>query len=96
MLKLVIELSGVMNNIELEQKVEELNRRLIKLEKIEKRRKTILMIKIAIYIILIIALVIIGFRTYNYLNKNIIEPINSVKNNNVVTDLRRLFENNKK
>lgn len=81
-----------MNNIELENKIEELNNRLIKLEKVERRRKTRLVIKILLYIVIIIVLVIVGFKIYNYLNDNVIKPINSIKDNDVITDIKKLLE----
>lgn len=81
-----------MNNIELENKIEELNNRLIKLEKIEKRRKTRLIIKIILYVVIVVTLILIGFKVYNYLNENIIKPINSVKDNEVIIDIKKLLE----
>ena len=80
-----------MNNVDLENKIEELNKRLIKLEKIEKRRKIRLIIKISFYVVLIIALCIIGFKIYTYLNKNIIEPINTIKDSEVINTLEKLI-----
>ena len=80
-----------MNNFELEKKVEELNNRLIKLEKIEKRRKIRLIIKIVLYIVIIIILIILGIKLYSYVNENIIKPISAVKDNQLINDLNNLL-----
>ena len=85
-------MGDILNNIELENKIEELNNRLIKLEKIEKRRKTRLIIKIILYVVIVVTLILIGFKVYNYLNENIIKPINSVKDNEVIIDIKKLLE----
>ena len=82
-----------MNNIELENKIEELNNRLTKLEKIEKRRKIRLVIKIILYIIIIIALIILGLKLYSYVNENIIKPIDSVKDNELFSEINKLLGN---
>ena len=82
-----------MNYTDLEKRMEELNQRVIKLEKIENRRKKILYAKILIYVILIILMIVLGFKVYAYFNKNIIEPVNNIKNSEVINDLRKLFNN---
>ena len=80
-----------MNNVELEKKVVELNNRLVKLEKIEKRRKIRLYIKIGLLIVIIIVLIILGIKLYGYVNENIIEPINTVKDNDLITNVNKLL-----
>lgn len=82
--------------VELEKKIEELNNRIVKLENIEKRRKTMLIIKIIVYIIAISIIVFLCIKTYSYINNNVIKPLKSVtsvinKNEGYMEDAKDFF-----
>ncbi|MBR4830467.1 MAG: hypothetical protein IKZ96_01710 [Bacilli bacterium] len=79
----------------MEEKVLELEKRLEKLERIEKRRKSILIVKIAGITLLVIAIIVFGFIVYRKVEETIrpykefMDKTNEV-NNKVDTQINKI------
>ena len=56
---------GDKNMDNITERLNNIERRLVKLEKIEQRRKTLSIIKFLIYLVVIIAIIVFGFYMYN-------------------------------
>lgn len=73
----------------MEDKIKELEKRLEKLERIEKRRKSILVLKIAGIALLVIAIVVFGYIVYRKVEETIRpykEVIDKANNVNIQVD----------
>lgn len=68
-----------MNTEELQNKIEELELKVSKLERIEKRRKTTRIFKISIKVIIILVLAFYVYKGYKYVEETYIKPFNEIK-----------------
>ena len=86
----------------MEEKIIELEKRLAKLERIEKRRKSLLIVKIAAIVLLVVAIIIAGYIAYRKIEevlkpyKDLVETKDTVKDsvNNCIDSIKDLFNKN--
>ena len=69
-----------MDNASLQARVNELEERIAKLEKIEKRRQIIKWVKLAIKVAIIVATIAFAYRGYKYLKTNYLDPYDDLRN----------------